>query len=327
MIIDRNARVVPPRYTGKEQRALMGWAIGQADRDDMLAILVWSAECRAVRDVRDGWKAHAERIKREMEEAETRAMRGRWSMGPGSAARRSVAAAASALKDSLEPELEEAQAAFRESAALYEGISGRVGKSRKIGNASHREAENCGPLWQFLQQAEGRLAALLGEDRQRLHTLALREQSCTAGGSQDVAALDALDEGEREAFVQMVRELLEMERNSLSPSDACPPRMDLFRTPSGRIVGVRVMHHRFKRGDASRGWVWFSSVAQQAQRDRIAAAADAVVLISNIEYNHMARRFAKAHGIVLLDRTDVRRWIEWGVALDLDALLSKREVG
>jgi hypothetical protein len=157
----------------------MGWAIGQADRDDMLAILVWTAECRAVRDICDGWKAHAERIEREMGEAEARAKRGRWSTGPGSAARRSAAAAASALKESLEPELEEARAASSECVALYEAISGRIGKCRKLGKASHRETENCGPLWQFLQQAEERLAALLDEDRQRLHVLALRERSCT----------------------------------------------------------------------------------------------------------------------------------------------------
>ncbi|MEU3529108.1 hypothetical protein AB0E62_35520 [Streptomyces sp. NPDC038707] len=305
----------------------MGWAIGQADRDDMLAILVWNAECRAVRDIRDGWKAHAERIKREMDEAETRATRGRWSTGPGSAVRRSAAAAASALKESLEPELKEAHAASSECVALYEAISGRIGKGKTLGKASRRETENCGPLWQFLQQAEERLAALLDQDRQRLHTLALRERSCTAEGSQDVAALDALDEGEREAFVQMVRDLLEAEGNSLLSPDARSPRMDLFRAPSGRMVGVRVMHHRFERGDASRGWVWFSSVPQQAERDRIAAAADAVVLITNIDYNHMARRFAKAHGVILLDRTDVRRWIEWGVTPDLDAQLPKREVG
>ncbi|MEU8954997.1 hypothetical protein AB0C93_11900 [Streptomyces sp. NPDC048518] len=327
MIIDRNARVVPPRYTGKEQRALMGWAIGHADRDAMLAILVWSAECRAVRDIRDGWKAHAERVQREMDEAETRSRRGRWSLGPGSVARRSAATAAAAFKDSLEPELEEARAASSECVALYEAISSRVGKSRKLGKASHREAENSGPLWQFLQQAEERLAALLDEDRQRLHTLALWEQSRIAGDSSDVAILDALDDGERDDFVRMVRDLLEAEGNSLSPSDSRAPRMDLFQTPSGCTVGVRVMHHRIKRGDVSRGWVWFSSVPQQAHRDGIAAAADAVVLITNIEYNHMARRFAKAHGIILLGRAEVRKWIEWGVTLDLDTCVSKREVG
>jgi hypothetical protein len=88
-------------------------------------------------------------------------------MGPGSAAWRSAAAAASALKDSLEPELEEARAVSSECVALYEAISGRVGKGRKLGKASHKGAEISGRLWQFLRQAEERLTAILASRRAR----------------------------------------------------------------------------------------------------------------------------------------------------------------
>ncbi|GGK29201.1 hypothetical protein GCM10011583_71400 [Streptomyces camponoticapitis] len=44
MIIDRNARVVPPRYPDRGTRALMGDILGKADQSDLLAAFLWMQE-------------------------------------------------------------------------------------------------------------------------------------------------------------------------------------------------------------------------------------------------------------------------------------------
>ncbi|MFB7645617.1 hypothetical protein ACFC0S_00015 [Streptomyces sp. NPDC056084] len=326
MIIDRDARVVPPRYTGKDHREWMGWAIGHADRDDMLQILVWSAECRAVREILDGWTAHVDRLSREMSDAAAREASGRWAWGADAAQRRAAGEAASAFRISLEPELKEAEEASRECAQLYESISGKIGKPIKL-DVPNGSVGDCGLLGVFLRQAKDRLAALLEVDRQRLHMLALRGSSPQAKESRTPVTLDVIDAEEKGVFVREIRQLLEQEGNSLLSTSGHSPLM-LIRTPSGRRVGINVLHKRFVSStEALKGWAWFSGVLQKTLRDGAALDLDKLVAITNIKFNHVGRRFAKDRGMLLLDREDVLGWLEWGVDLGLDAQLSNREVG
>ncbi|MPY58443.1 hypothetical protein [Streptomyces spongiae] len=69
MIIDRTARVVPPRYPDRDVRSRIGNALGKADDADLLAAYLWVQEvsigreaCTALRRQRDALRENLEKL-------------------------------------------------------------------------------------------------------------------------------------------------------------------------------------------------------------------------------------------------------------------------
>lgn len=327
-MIDRTAAVAPLRYADKTLRKEMGDLIGKADRDDMLAILLWAGECRIADHVATGWKKHVSRLEREADEAAQRKRRtDRWAMYSDYGRRDQVVIgchdASAELHAQLEAELGEAREALAECERARFEISCHMGRSLRRRDASQKaqgfDLDALAPLRYQLQDARKRLSQLLDQDRAVLHELALAEasrlQSVETGGGTDLGAIDEMDLG---AFTQLIRELLTRDGWTFPEGSISSPTAFLTCTPAGRTAVISCLH----LGKAGfRGEPDGAAPTSQLQRAHHAASqagADTAVVVANGRFSHPAQRYARAHQVMLVDRNHLKRWSEWQQPMDLD---------
>ncbi|MFJ9777149.1 restriction endonuclease [Kitasatospora sp. NPDC101157] len=330
MIIDRAARVVPPPHANKAISRTMGDLIGKADRDDMLAALLWTGECRIAQRVATGWHQHADRLGREKEESARRkgpvytyyfTLADQWRARIPKACQD----AAGALHEQIASELEEADEAVAEcEQALFE-LTRWLGLSLDDRQAAQRSRgfvlDELAPLDDQLQQARERLAQLLADDREKLHELALQDryqrQHAATNAKNSLADIDRMAP---EVFAQLVQDLLEAEGCTALDTWTEETSTIVMRTAGGHTVAFSA-HHLAEPAFGSKRNLPLAAL-RRARHAAAQGGAEAVVIAVNGHLTLPAYRYAEANPVILLERGDLEAWAVWGRPLDLDRLLT-----
>jgi hypothetical protein len=299
VIIDRDARVVPPRPTSKAISRAMGALIGKADRDSQLRALLWIGQSRIEQRVEDGWRRHVSRLERELKEAEYRNTFRLAHNRADEFQRWEVLKAAAHVARRAGSELEEARDASAECARA---------------RSDHQSALDClAPLDHHLRAARERLDVLLSRDRERLHVLALREEhfrrARASDGSMTSADLAALSPG---GLADLVRNLLGSE--GWAPLDSVPrqPGVVVMRSARERTIAVSV-------GRSRRDDVLDAAAVQAARQAAARAGAETAVVVRNAKATQPGLRHARDLGVRLVDREALERWAIWRCPLELSS--------
>ncbi|MFJ3793611.1 restriction endonuclease [Kitasatospora sp. NPDC090091] len=310
MIIDRDARVVPPRSSHRAISRAMGRLIGKSDRDDQLRAFLWVGQCRIARGVEDGWEGHIARLERELSEARRRESH-RYEFNEVKDFQRSECrGAASDVCEQVRAELDEACEALEEC--------------RQAQWLTSTALDDLAPLDHQLSEAVERLDLLLSRDRERLHLLALREEYYrrrkTRSGALTLGGIDVL---KLEGLTRLVRDLLK--EDGWTELSEHPSRAGIIvaQSEAGHTAAVCVQGSMWP--EKERG---FNVAAIQRARQMTAhLEADAVVMVRNGVPTRPGRRYAQTHAVTLVDRDTLMRWAVWRFPLDISYDDSWAEVG
>ncbi|MFE5482967.1 restriction endonuclease [Streptomyces sp. NPDC056527] len=315
MIVDRRAAVTPPRYSSPEFRKAMGDLLGKANRDDLLRVLIWTAECRIASNVAADWRAHLDLLNRELTEAKRRTVYrfGSNTIAISSACRK----AAEAVREALSPEILEAKEALGECEQVLDELSRYLGQH--LGARARTEArtgptlEGITPLRDQLAEARNRLEQILAADKERLHALALANGYATNSSKHGAGAdLSTIDRMTPEQFTRHVVEMLHRDGCHLEEKalqDHRSPSLIVASSDLGTLA-IRPHHMGVHTYTTSAPNV----TAPMLRRDVQAAAAhdcNHVLIVTNSSLSRPARRYAAQQRMRLIDRDNLRNWSEW----------------
>ncbi|OEJ21814.1 hypothetical protein AR457_41035 [Streptomyces agglomeratus] len=306
----------------------MGDLIAGVDRDDLLACLLWTGECRIADILCRAWTEHITTLHQERGEANHRSDGGRPAFMSRyyfqdtddqvtSACRR----AAAEVHEQLEKELAEANEASAESNSIRDKITANFGFD--LSKRARREEDQgytldtLAVLGHQLEEAKSRLAGLLARDRECLHSLALTEAFRLQAARLGTTSTADIDTMTSVAFTAFIQRLLERDGHTVSaPAEAeDPDRLILAFTASGHRLAV-IARHWDSRNHVSRpAEAVNTSMLHCCRRNAVAAGVEETIVVTNGAITRPARRFAAAQGIRLIDRTELQRWAEWGEPL------------
>ncbi|WP_329202785.1 MULTISPECIES: restriction endonuclease [unclassified Streptomyces] len=307
MIIDRDANVTPHRYQHAVVRKEMGRLIARGDKDDLLACLLWTGECRIAETICKAWEDHVGWLRKERDEAKHRSQSrlGHWDQ-----VSIDCRAAASDLQEGLEIELVEAKQALAEATVLSSEISEHFGlnlEARAQAEKAHGYTlDTLAILRNQLEQAQSRLADLLAHDRRQLHDLAITESFKRR--AERTLTLAQIDQMSATAFRELVQQLL---ATDVHPVVTPVGRSLLASLGSGRRISVTAKHVRRSQAGGLPNDAVSTSVVHEAHRAAVSADAEAIV-VTNGTITQPALRYAAANQVRLIDRTKLQRWAEWG---------------
>ncbi|MFE9468766.1 restriction endonuclease [Streptomyces virginiae] len=306
MIIDRDANVTPHRYEHAVVRKEMGRLIARADKDDLLACLLWTGECRIAETICKAWEDHAAWLCKEMDEAKHRSQSRFFHWDQVSIDCR---AAASDIQESLEIELVEAKQALAEATLLSSEISGHFGLDLEARAQAEKARgytlDTLAILRNQLEQAQSRLADLLAQDRRRLHDLAITESFKRR--AERTLTLTQIDQMSATAFRELVQRLL---ANDGHPVVTAGHSL-LASVGSGRRISITVKHVRRSQAGGLPNDAVGTFVLHKAYRAAVSADTEAIV-VTNGTITQPALRYAAANQVRLIDRSKLQRWAEWG---------------
>ncbi|MEU8672891.1 hypothetical protein AB0C71_39065 [Streptomyces anulatus] len=308
MIIDRHASVTPNRYEAPWLRRSIGKRLGRADRDDLLAALVWVAEVRLAEDLTEEWREFCAHLKREQEDAEKRRTLLAWKSDDQLADHSSKHA--SKVADTLGDEHYEAQQSLSQSKQIAREASHRLGLRPGEGDEARRETRlSLGILSAQLETARQRVDQLMSKYRRKAHTLAeleeLQQRSTTT------PTLEQLDAMTSDQFDEVIRKTFE---HSGFRTKACGPRItEISRDDETRLVySAHVQNPKVDESNDVRSMV-------RAQFAAEASGFDAVLTITNLKYiSHPAHRYIRKTDptVHLVQRNDLQKWIQWEMPLE-----------
>ncbi|WEP00740.1 restriction endonuclease (plasmid) [Streptomyces sp. FXJ1.172] len=317
MIIDRNASVVPPRFTDKRLRKAMGTCIARADHEDLLASFLWVHEGQIARDIHGFLERHRDRVQRERDHAEQRG-EGEFSDPPLDEDYVNVAWD---TEVQLDKELVLAQAACDESTKQQQTMREDYGDAAKIRERYTRGAEPTpSPLedlikiWDACIDASIRVNNILAEDRHRTHAiardearmLAYRTSSCSLT-LKDIRAMHHAQ------FEHTVAELARRDGYTIKRAHGGAGDLGadvIAIAPDGRTrVVIQCKHTRRGATVGSPALQRLNGTARQVH------FANVVVAITNGYYSGPAKKFARSQGITLLGPPHLEEWATWGVPL------------
>ncbi|WP_138909247.1 restriction endonuclease [Streptomyces chryseus] len=327
MIIDRAAGVTPTRFVDRGLRKEIGRLIGAASRDTMLRAFLWVSECQIAQEICEEWEAHASQLDRELRDAVERqaatvAPSYSWIADSRDQITKGCHEASSALVVKLEDESAEARQAHQECTQVLFELSCQLGQR---GTQTLPVADSCGtplldtlgPLREQLDASRKRFAALVAQDREELHELAIleesRQRSADRGSSVSLHRIDASPSSE---FVDLVKSLLERDGfQTRCPGGVGSEVLVLATCREGHTSLVRVHHVRGTEG-------WKPEPTEMSTPKLHAAllvakqhGADDVTVVTNRDFSRPARRYADEHDMSLLDRNDLQRWAVWGQSM------------
>lgn len=310
MIIDRNAGVTPNRYASARLRRAVGKRIGRASRDDMLRALLWVSEVRTAGDVTDAWRQLHQELDRELTEAERRRNQTSWKHSSQIAV--ACHEAAKTLAEELWCERQEAWEALQQCEDITQEFSMRLGVGCDLEEqpALPEARAALGALNDHLPPARQRFTKLLSDDRHELHRLAELEERKRQSRSRPGVTIEQLDAMEQQEFDDAVRQALE--HTGLQVSSRGPRILEVSR-------------------DGAKGLVFCANTQRPARDEtthirmiiaaqRLARTGDLarVLVISNDKYiSRPAHRLCEEDtpSVVLVQRFELQRWIEWGIPL------------
>lgn len=308
MIIDRHASVTPNRYEASWLRRSIGKRLGRADRDDLLAALVWVAEVRLAEGLTEEWREFCAHLQRETDDAEKRRNMLAWTSDDQLADH--MGERASKVADALREEHYEAEQCLSQCKQIAKEASNRLGLAPDEGYEDCRETRvSLGILAAQLEAGQQRVDQLMSEYRGRAHVLA--EIEALHQRSTNTPTLTQLDAMTSDQFDEVIRKMFERSGWQTKP---CSPRITEISRDHEKVLVYSAHVQNPKENETSD--VRSMVRAQFAAR---AAGFDAVLTITNLKYiSHPAHRYAEeaAPTVRLAQRNELQRWVQWGMPLE-----------
>ncbi|MFI0020307.1 hypothetical protein [Streptomyces griseus] len=308
MIIDRHASVTPNRYEASWLRRSIGKRLGRADRDDLLAALVWVAEVRLAEGLTEEWREFCAHLQREQDGAKKRRNLLAWTSDDQLADH--MGERASKVADALGEEHYEAEQCLSQSKQIAQEASDRLGLGPGEGDEACRETRvSLGILAAQLEAARQRVDQLMSEYRVKAHDLA--ELEALHQRSTHTPTLAQLDAMTSDQFDEVIRKMFE---RSGWVTKACGPRItEISRADEKMLVySAHVQNPKVDEASDVRSMV-------RAQFAARAAGFDAVLAITNLKYiSHPADRYTEETDLTvqLAQRSELQRWIQWEMPLE-----------
>ncbi|MFJ4007713.1 restriction endonuclease [Streptomyces sp. NPDC090023] len=308
MIIDRHASVTPHRFEAPWLRRTIGKRIGRAGRDDMLHALLLVTEVRTANRTTAAWREFHAELDREIKDAERRRDSSTWNNDQVAVGCR---AAAGLLADKLWTERQGALESLTECEAITTRLSRRLGITLIDDSCDTTDARAAlAALNDYLVTARQQLTTLLTEDRAALHSLAWREvrkHNRTSELTPTITQIDAMDQN---AFEDAVQQRLERSGFRVTSRQS----KALFVTRKGERGLVYCVTVPAAETDIP------TPVREIAAAQRLAESRElsAVLIVTNQRFiSQPAERYRLEANpsVELMQRTDLQRWIEWGMSL------------
>lgn len=289
----------------------------------MLRTFLWVSECQIAQEICEGWEKHVQGLDRELQDADQRqAATGRphaWMADSRDEITKDCHQASSSLLSELRVESAEARQAHRECTRVLYQLSAQLGqptaKRVPIADPSGTPLlDALAPLRQQLVAATERMRALVAQDREELHDLAVQEdhRRQSASGSSSVSLHD-IDSMSASKFIDLVEKLLQRDGFQTARIDWAGAELLISATcPRGHSFLVSPHRVRGPHG-------WKPEPAEDVSTPSLHAVRlvaehrepDVFVVVTNGGFSAPARRYAKEHDMCLLSRRGLRRWAEW----------------
>ncbi|QKW53580.1 restriction endonuclease [Streptomyces buecherae] len=315
MIIDRNARVVPPRYRDREVRRLMGDALGKADQADLLAAYLWVQEGaigrRAHSDLeslRDGLRGDIEVLREFKADPEFQGLPWEFTRVELDAAFDSAGVTVGEAAAHLEGVLRVSAEALDELRRLPEEDLA----PRYVPGSNNSPLNRIIECWNHIEPFQEQRSALVADltaEIDRLADLNSRRlafsQSDNSYTPEDILRFDSKD---FEIFVAWLacRDGMEIRQQAGGAGDLGAD--GIFLMPDGRRVVAQC-----KKTSTLPGRAIGSELVQRFNGTaRPVHKADVAVMVTNGTFSKPARYFASDHAIHLVDAERLRKWATWG---------------
>lgn len=308
MIIDRHASVTPHRFETPWLRRTIGKRIGRADRDDMLHALLLVTEVRMANRITVAWREFHAELDRETKDAERRRDSSTWNNDQVAVGCR---AAARLLADKLGEERLGAGESLTECEAITERLGRRMGVSLVDDSSDTTDTRAAlAALNEYLVAARQQFATLLAEDRAALHSLARQEVLKRERARELAPTITQIDAMDQDAFDDAVQQKLE--HSGFRVTSRQPKA--LLVTRKGKRGLVYCVTVPVAETDVP------TQVREIAAAQRLAKSQDLSVVLVVTNQRFISRPAEKYRAeanpsVLLMQRTELQRWIEWGMPL------------
>ncbi|MFD5162463.1 restriction endonuclease [Streptomyces hawaiiensis] len=318
MIIERDARVVPPRYPDRDVRRRIGDALGKADEADLLAAYLWVQEvsigreaCTQLRRQRDALCSNLEKLEKLRSDSH---FRGRtWDF-----ARAELDLVFDEFIKTVNDELdligrclEQASLAFEELSTLpEEDLSTRYAPGR-VDSPLNTIAEQ----WDEIAPSTDRFEAMnqwaLAEADRLEAVDDRRNLFAQSQESYSLRRIQGFDGKDFELLVAWLtqRDGMKVIRQHGGTGDRGADVIS--QTPDGRRVVVQCK----QTSGAAKHMVTSTNVQTFNGTARLEHKADIALMVTNGTFSEPARDFANDHAIHLIGTTELERWATWGDSL------------
>ena len=319
MIINRFEEIRPKRYRDTDLRVWVGDALGKASADEFLAAWILAQESMYARSIVFALHQHAERMERELQEAQRRSA-AEFPDTPEAIAK-VCQSAARQLVIKFAAEYREAEQALEEGRTLFREMRNQFGlsptfiyeKDRELAASEPTPIETLMPLWQQLCDAEKRVDKLLATDLEELHQVALLDYRRMAFiRSEASVSLDMVAELHHSEFEQLAADLLRRDGHEIlrQKGGAGDLGADVIaKAPDGKILVVQCKHTAGSATVGSPALQRLNGTAKPVHN------ADIVIAMTNGGFSLPARRFAANQGIFLIEAKELEHWATWGQPL------------
>ncbi|MGW0868938.1 restriction endonuclease [Streptomyces sp. NPDC002740] len=318
MIIDRTARVVPPRYPDREIRRLIGDSLGKADQADLLAAYLWVQEaeigrdlCAELRSHRDALRENLVRLRKFKSDEQ---FQGRtWKF-----ARAELDAIFDRCIDAVGEELALTEGCLEEAISSFESL-----RTLPEGDLAARYAPGHvdSPLntiadrWHEVYTSSERISVMAEQATADIRHLKIiddrRKQFAQSGKGYTLQRIEQFDAKNFEILVAWLthRDGMKVTRQHGGSGDRGADVISL--TPDGRRVVVQCK----QTSNAAKQTVTSTNVQTFNGTARLEHKADIALMVTNGTFSEPAREFASDHAIHLIDAKQLECWATWGDSL------------
>ncbi|MEV8546662.1 restriction endonuclease [Streptomyces sp. NBC_01261] len=318
MIIDRAARVVPPRYPDRDVRRWIGDALGKADEADLLAAYLWVKEVLIGRDACAELRVQDEALRRNLGQLEklrsSPRLRGRSWEFTRAELDTVFDSFIAAVKDDVEfigECTQKASGAFDELSTLPEGDLADHYRPGRVDSPLNMIMH----LWDEIPPSSERYMAKQSWALAEMDRLAgVDERRGIFAQSQKSYTLRRIQEFDSKNFEILVSWLTARDGLKVIQAHGGPGDRGadvISQTPDGRRVVVQCK----QTGRAAKQSVTSTNVQTFNGTARPEHKADVAVMVTNGGFSEPARDFARDHAIHLIGPTELERWATWGDSL------------
>ncbi|MCC9705514.1 restriction endonuclease [Streptomyces sp. MNU76] len=318
MIIDRTARVVPPRYPDRDVRSRIGDALGKADDADLLAAYLWVQEvsigreaCTALRRQRDALRKNLEKLNSLKNSSHFRGRTWDFTRAELDSLFDAFIMKVSDELDLIDGSLRQAGLAFEKLSTLpEEDLSTRYAPGR-VDSPLNTIAEQ----WDKIAPSTERFAAMNDRALAEIERLAVVDDRRNIfAQSQKSYTLRRIREFDGKDFEVLVawltqRDGMKVIRQHGGTGDRGADVIS--QTPDGRRVVVQCK----QTSRAAKQTVTSTNVQTFNGTARLEHKADIALMVTNGTFSEPARDFANDHAIHLIGATELERWATWGDSL------------
>lgn len=289
----------------------------------MLRTFLWVSECQIAQEICEAWEKFISSLDREVRDANSlKAATDRtysWVPDSRDEITKDCHDASSALLAELQSEIAEARQAHRECTQVAYQLSSRLGQplAKRVPVADSAGVlllDTLAPLRDQLTAATKRLAALVAQDRDELHDLALQEnyrRQCA--GSSSSVPMNGIDSMSPSEFISLVETLLQRDGfQTALPGGTGAEFLVSATCPRGHTFLFNGHHVRGPHGWKPEPAVQISAPSLHSLHLLAEGRTyDGFVVVTNGGFSEPARRYANEHDMCLLNRRGLRRWAEW----------------